>query len=140
MNGLPTRHGNAMASEPRYLLDTNICIFILDAALPQLRARLEQVEAGGLATSTIVLAELLRGANLDATEPRARLDALLTVVPALPFDDAAARAYARLPFRRARYDRLIAAHALSRGLTVVTANARDFADVPGLKVEDWTQA
>lgn len=128
-----------MAAEPRYLLDTNICIFILDAVSPLLRSRLEQVEAGGLATSTIVLAELLRGADLNAPEARARLDALLTVVPALPFDDDAARAYARLPFRRARFDRLIAAHALSRGLTVITANVRDFADVPGLAVEDWTQ-
>ncbi len=127
-----------MAAEPRYLLDTNICIFILDATLPQLRRRLEQVDEGALATSTIVLAELLRGTDLGSEFGMQLLQALLTVVPALPFDDGAALAYARLPFRRGRFDRLIAAHALSRGLTVVTANIRDFSDVPGLQVEDWT--
>lgn len=127
-----------MAAEPQYLLDTNICIFILDATLPQLRQRLEAVDEGTLATSTIVLAELLHGTDLGSEDEMLRLQSLLTVVPALPFDEAAARVYARLPFRRGRFDRLIAAHALSRGLTVVTANARDFSDVPGLQVEDWT--
>jgi tRNA(fMet)-specific endonuclease VapC len=57
----------------------------------------------------------------------------------LPFDDAAARAYARMPFRRGRFDRLLAAHALSLDATVVTNNLSDFADIPGLKVEDWTR-
>nr|WP_310522348.1 type II toxin-antitoxin system VapC family toxin [Polymorphobacter sp.] len=128
-----------MAAEPRYLLDTNICIFILDAAIPQLRHRIEQMDEGALATSTIVLAELLLGTDIDSPAATQRLQSLLAVVPALPFDDTAARAYARLPFRRGRFDRLIAAHALSLGLAVVTANIRDFADVPGLQVEDWTQ-
>jgi len=59
-------------------------------------------------------------------------------VPVLDFDLAAARAYATLSFRRASFDRLIAAHALSRGLIVVTDNERHFADVPGLIVENWT--
>lgn len=129
-----------MAVEPRYLLDTNICIFILDATIPRLRQRLEGVESGALATSTIVLAELLRGADLASTAELARLEALLAVVPALPFDDAAARAYAALQFRRGRFDRLIAAHALARGLTMVTANVQDFAGIDGLVVEDWTRA
>jgi tRNA(fMet)-specific endonuclease VapC len=47
-------------------------------------------------------------------------------------------AYAQLPFKRASFDRLIAAHAVSQDLIVVTGNAKDFADVPGLKVENWT--
>jgi tRNA(fMet)-specific endonuclease VapC len=58
----------------------------------------------------------------------------------LPFDEAAARAYARLPFKRARFHRLLAAHALSIGAAVVTGNVTDFADIPGLQVEDWTTA
>lgn len=128
-----------MAIEQRYLLDTNICIYILDAARPSLRIKLEQQQQGSLATSTIVLAEILRGTDLADRQAMARLDALLAIVPALPFDAAAAEAYARLPFRRGRFDRLIAAHALSRGLTVVTANPVDFVDVPGLAVEDWMQ-
>jgi tRNA(fMet)-specific endonuclease VapC len=128
-----------VAVEPRYLLDTNICIYILDAARPSLRLKLEQQPLGSLATSTIVLAEILRGTDLADRWVMARLDALLAVVPALPFDATAAEAYARLPFRRGRFDRLIAAHALSRGLAVVTANPVDFLDVPGLNVEDWMQ-
>jgi len=54
------------------------------------------------------------------------------------FDKAAVREFERLPFRRARFDRMLAAHALSIGATVVTANLGDFGDVPGLQVEDWT--
>jgi tRNA(fMet)-specific endonuclease VapC len=56
----------------------------------------------------------------------------------VPFDEAAARTYARLPFKRARFDRLLAAHALSIGATVITNNEIDFADVPRLMVENWT--
>jgi tRNA(fMet)-specific endonuclease VapC len=123
----------------RYLLDTNICIYILDAALPSLRIKLEQQPLGSMATSTIVLAEILRGTDLAERSALSRLDALLRIVPALPFDAAAAEAYARLPFKRGRFDRLIAAHALSQDLTVITANLDDFADVPGLKAEDWMQ-
>lgn len=128
-----------VASELRYLLDTNICIYILDAARPSLRVKLEQQPLGSLVTSTIVLAEILRGTDLTDRNALSRLDALLRIVPALPFDARAAEAYARLPFRRGRFDRLIAAHALSLGLTVITANLDDFADVPGLAAEDWMQ-
>lgn len=128
-----------VASELRYLLDTNICIYILDAARPSLRVKLEQQPLGSLVTSTIVLAEILRGTDLTDRNALSRLDALLRIVPALPFDARAAEAYARLPFRQGRFDRLIAAHALSLGLTVITANLDDFADVPGLAAEDWMQ-
>ena len=44
----------------------------------------------------------------------------------------------KLPFKRGSFDRLIGAHALSLGLTLITANQRHFADMPGLKVENWT--
>ena len=135
----PTKTSARVAIELRYLLDTNICIYILDAARPSLRVKLEQQPLGSLATSTIVLAEILRGTDLADRQAMARLDALLRIIPALPFDAAAAEAYAGLPFRRGRFDRLIAAHALSQGLTIVTANPIDFADVPGLVVENWMQ-
>ena len=63
---------------------------------------------------------------------------IIEQVAVLPFDQAAASIYAELSFKRAGYDRLIAAHAMALGLIVATANVRDFADVPGLRVEDWT--
>lgn len=128
-----------MAAEPRFLLDTNICIYILDAVRPALRARVEAADIGALVTSTIVVAEVLRGIAVDDEHTLTKLHALLAQAPAMPFDVAAAQAYARLPFARGRFDRLIAAHALSLGLVVVTANPRDFSDIAGLAVEDWTQ-
>lgn len=128
-----------MAAEPRYLLDTNICIYILDAAKPGLRVRLEAADTGSLATSTVVLAEVLRGIAVEDHRTMRQLRALLELAPALPFDERAAFAYAGMPFARGRFDRLIAAHALSLDLTIVTANPRDFIDLDGLRVEDWTQ-
>jgi tRNA(fMet)-specific endonuclease VapC len=65
------------------------------------------------------------------------LGPFLAEVLVLSFDSEAARIYATIPFRRASYDRLIAAHALALGLTVITGNVKHFADVPGLKVENW---
>src|SRR3546814_11281224 len=66
------------------------------------------------------------------------LEAFIEAIPLLPFDEAAAREYARLPFKRARFDRLLAAHASSLGVAIITNNESDFADVPGLAVENWT--
>ena len=66
------------------------------------------------------------------------VEQFVKVVPVLPFDEAASLAYASLPFRRARFDRLIAAHALSLGAIIVSNNGADFADVPGLVLENWT--
>ncbi|HYZ49124.1 MAG TPA: PIN domain-containing protein, partial [Sphingomonas sp.] len=63
----------------------------------------------------------------------------LASVEVFPFDAAAARTYARLPFRGGSFDRLIAAHALALGLVLVTNNERDFVDVPNLLVENWTK-
>jgi tRNA(fMet)-specific endonuclease VapC len=75
--------------------------------------------------------------GIRSPEEIANAEAFFAVVEVLPFDKVAARTYATMPFRRARFDRLIAAHALSLDLTLVTANVRDFADVPGLRVENW---
>ena len=71
------------------------------------------------------------GANLGA------VTALFEQVPVQPFDQKAALQYAGLPFRRRSFDRLIAAHALSLDAILVTNNEADFADVPGLKIENW---
>lgn len=123
-------------TSPRWLLDSNIGIYLLQGNAPNALRRLNACPLGSVVTSSICLAEMLIG--LRAKEAQT-LDRLLTMIGVLAFDDAAAHAYATLTFRRASYDRLIAAHALSRGLTIVTANPVDFADVPGLAVEDWMQ-
>jgi tRNA(fMet)-specific endonuclease VapC len=122
----------------KHLLDSNILIGIAIAANNRLRANVAACDAGDLATSAISFAEVAYGSMRGKPPLLNNLRALIEEVEVLPFDDAAALVYANLPFKRASYDRLIAAHALSLGLTVVTDNEADFADVPGLMVENWT--
>jgi tRNA(fMet)-specific endonuclease VapC len=100
--------------------------------------RIAASEEGSIAMSVISFAEIALGSNVGKPPPPEALEAFIRAIPLLTFDEPAAREYARLPFKRARFDRLLAAHALSIGATVVTNNAEDFADVPGLKVENWT--
>lgn len=120
-----------------YLLDSNICIYLLKNLSPVLTGRIRQQEEGTLFISSISYAEVGLGAREKPEEQRA-LERFVADVPIVAFDADAARIYAGLTFRRARFDRLIAAHALSLGQTLVTNNERDFADVPGLTVENWT--
>jgi tRNA(fMet)-specific endonuclease VapC len=124
----------------KYLLDSNIIIMTVMAMSEPLQRRLAQCDEDELVTSSIAYAEVAYGAVRGKPPAFAQLQAFVEEVPILGFDYKAALAYASLPFRRASYDRLIAAHALSHGLTVVTDNEADFADVTGLSVENWTRA
>ena len=126
-------------TEPRFLLDSNICIYLLEGKSDATRDRLQRCVPGEVVTSAVVLAEIVRGIDPEDRSALAAASRFFTLIAALPFDRAAAEYYAKIPFRRGRFDRLIAAHALALGLTVVTANEADFADVPGLRVENWTQ-
>lgn len=123
----------------RFLIDSDLAIFSMGgAANSRLNQRLADCEPGDLSISAISFAEVALG-TWNGKPPRQDvLDAFVAVIPIVEFDEAAARAYARLPFKRARFDRLLAAHALSIGATVVTNNEADFEDVPGLLVENWT--
>jgi tRNA(fMet)-specific endonuclease VapC len=125
-------------AEAVYLLDSSTCITLLQGRDARLRQRIESCHPKEMALSTIVVAEVMIGSQrLDRVD---EAEALVNAFAILPFDEAAARAYAKLPFKRGSFDRLIAAHAVSLGLTVVTANLRDFQHVPGLRVEDWSAA
>ncbi|ATE63391.1 type II toxin-antitoxin system VapC family toxin [Rhizorhabdus dicambivorans] len=122
----------------RYLIDTNCCIFLFAGGYQALADRISALDKDEVGLSAIVYAELALGsANGKEPSPSA-LDRLIRIFPVLPFDEAAARAYALLPFKRGSFDRLLAAHALTLDLTLITNNERDFADIPGLKVENWT--
>jgi len=123
----------------RYLIDANCVIFALANAASPVTRRIAESEPGSLAISAITFAEIALGSHRGKPPPPEALDALLAAVPLVPFDEPAARLYATLPFSRGRFDRLLAAHALSLGATIVTNNGADFADVPGLVIEDWTQ-
>lgn len=123
-------------ADPLFLFDSNICIYLLKGASDVVRHRVEDCAPGELVTSAVAFAEVMVGVrSLEAT---ARAEVFFELVAVLPFDRRAADSYAMLPFKRARYDRLIAAHARALDLTLVTANTKDFNDIPGLKVENWT--
>lgn len=126
-----------------YLLDTNVCIDFLVSPTEALIARLDQ-HFGHLAVSTITVAELRVGKQMS-TDPKGdeeRLNTFLAGLDVRHFDETAAAEYGGLiratVVARKSFDRLIAAHALALGLVLVTNNEKHFADVPGLKVENWT--
>lgn len=122
-------------AEPLFLIDTNICIYLLDGRGEHVRDKFETYTRGQLVTSAIVRAEVMLGA--EARGQRDRAEALFAQIEALPFDAKAADAYAAIPFYRGSLDRFIGAHAISLGLTLVTNNESDFDDIPGLKIENW---
>lgn len=131
----------------RYLLDTNIIIYTMKRRPPQVAARFAERRADELCLSSISLAELLFGAA-KSQQPAKALEAIASLGQALdiaPFDDAAAQAYGPLRAELERQgrpigalDTLIAAHALALDATLVTHNVNEFARVPGLRVEDWS--
>lgn len=126
-----------------YLLDTNVCIDFLLRPTPSLISKLD-VNFGQLVVSTITVAELRVGKR-TSTDPKSddrRLNEFLAGLDVRSFDEAAALEYGNL-FRssgvdRKSFDRLIGAHAIALGVTLVTNNVKHFADVPGLVVENWT--
>ncbi|WPL16093.1 tRNA(fMet)-specific endonuclease VapC [Thiorhodovibrio winogradskyi] len=129
----------------RYLLDTNICIYIMQHQSASVAARFETLKRGDVGMSIITYAELRAGIEKNA-DTKAHNEKALELfeqrVPYLPFSQAAANAYgvlrAAVPDRRRNaMDRLIAAHALSIQAILVTNNELDFEDYPGLVVENW---
>ena len=120
------------------MLDSNVVIALVMNADAGVVTRAAGCDEGDMVTSAVAYAEVAYGSLSDRPPHFDQLQAFVEEVPVLDFDYKAALAYARLPFRRASYDRLIAAHALSQDLTVVTDNVKHFADIPGLKVENWT--
>lgn len=129
----------------RYLLDTNICAHLIQRHPPGLLRRFQEFDYGDLVISVVTLAELRHGVERDPStkrEAEQALDDLLTYLPVLPVDNTVAVQYgifaaAVRDRRRDALDRLIAAHASSLGLTLVTNNEADFRDYPGLMVENW---
>lgn len=130
---------SSSVTEPLFMLDANCCIYLIEKLSPPLRARMERCPPGSVITSAIVFAEVGKGTDWGNEEAAALVNDFFDVVTIIPFDRAAARRYGDLPFARHRLDRLIAAHALALNVTLVTANVRDFANIPHLTVENWTR-
>ena len=133
--------------KPRYMLDTNICIYLMKHQPPEVAERFAQCFVGDVVMSAITLAELEYGVSCSGpaeAQNRLTLDSLLEDILALPFESQAAKAYgpvrqATRERKRDALDKLIAAHAIALDATLVTNNEADFAGYPGLRVENWVK-
>lgn len=129
---------------PRYMLDTDTVSYAIRGQ-GEVAARLLERQPSELCISSITLAELRFGAEAKRSEKlRRAIRAFVTDVRVLPFDASAAERFALIGAALGRrgepigaLDTLVAAHALSLGLTVVTNNTKHFRRVPGLVVENW---
>jgi tRNA(fMet)-specific endonuclease VapC len=132
---------------PRYMLDTNICIYLMKRQPPAVAARFAACRQGDVVLSAITYAELEYGVVCSgdkAAANRAALEALVAVLPVAPFDAEAAGHYgdiraATRERTRDALDKLIAAHARAAGCILITNNVRDFVGYPGLVVENWVE-
>ena len=130
----------------RFLLDTNICIYIRQKRPPEVLRRFQRLAVGDAAISVITYGELLCGAERSVARAASlqRLRSLVSLLPALPIPVEAGEAYGEI---RAALEQVgqtignndlwIAAHARALGLTLVTNNEREFKRVPGLTVDNW---
>jgi len=132
--------------EPRFLLDTNICIYVRRQKPEKVLRRFRALRQGEAALSVITFGELLYGAakSVQRAEALERLEELAHLLPVLPLPEAAAEAYGIMRAELERKgemignnDLWIAAHAKAAGLTLVTNNEREFRRVRGLKLQNW---
>ena len=129
-----------------YLLDTNMCIYIMKNSFPAATKHLLSLSPDEVSVSSVTLFELEYGAAKSNWGARTRenLYAFLSPFSIIPFDAGDAACAGRLRAELAAqgspvgpYDIQIAAQALARDLTVVTHNTGEFSRVQGLKIEDW---
>ena len=131
--------------KPRFMLDTNICIYLMKHHPPEVAERFAACFVGEVLISAITLAELEHGVACSGhalKQNRKALVGFLEDVVVADFGRDAAAAYGPARYatrerRRDALDKLIAAHALALGVTLVTNNEADFANYPGLTVENW---
>jgi tRNA(fMet)-specific endonuclease VapC len=131
---------------PRYMLDTNMCIYLMKNQPEQVACRFARCHVGDVVMSAITYAELEYGvaASANPKKDRAALAALVEDIPVASFNISAGVAYGpiRLATRTSKQDhldKLIAAHAVSLGVTLVTNNVKDFARYPEVRTENWLE-
>lgn len=129
-----------------YMLDTNICIYAIKNKPEQVLEKLKQNLSNGICISAITLAELQHGVEKSMNPEKNSMALLqfLSILDILPFDDLAAVEYGKIcAYLQKRgtpigtMDMLIAAHAKTENLIIVTNNVREFERVPNLKIENW---
>lgn len=131
----------------KYMLDTNICIYLINHRPAHVRHRFEAHPIGDIGISVITACELAYGVSKGGSaRNRAALETFLLPLEIAAFDDAAIWRYAGLRAELERggqpigaLDTQIAAHAITLGCTLVTNNTREFARIGGLVLENWTE-
>jgi len=133
----------------RYMLDTDICSYVMKRSNDLLLKRLQKVPVSDVCVSVVTKSELLYGVEVSPRrqQDEAALNAFLGYVEVLEFPDRASSHYAEIRAHLKKLgtmiggnDLFIAAHARSLGLTLVTHNTREFGRVPRLAMKDWTIA
>ncbi len=131
----------------KYLIDTNICIYIMNKRPAGIIEKFKQFELGDVGISTITVSELQYGVakSIHRKENQQRLEQFMAPLEILAYDEMAAEVYGDIRFHLEKYgqpigplDVLIAAHALSKNLILVTNNDKEFKRVKNLQVENWT--
>lgn len=132
----------------KYMLDTNICIFVIKHKPEYVIKRFMEHDPSEICISSITYAELVHGVEKSQAKEKNRiaLTLLLAKIQIIPFDSMAAQVYGMVKADLQRQgtpigplDTLIASHAKALDLTLVTNNTREFMRVEGLKLEDWVQ-
>ena len=130
----------------KFMLDTNICIFIIKNKPENVIKKFMECEPGDICISSITYAELVHGVEKSKSRQKNQiaLAVFLSEIQIIPFDDLAAQVYGVIKTNLQQkgtpigpLDTLIAAHAKSLNLTLVTNNTREFSRVDGLMIEDW---
>lgn len=130
----------------KYMLDTNICIYIIKKKPEKVFQRFRMLKAGDVCISSITLAELEYGVQKSEYKERnsIALTCFLAPVDILAFNDMAALEYGRIRADLEKsgnaigsYDLLIAAHCLAEDLTLVSNNTAEFQRIAGLRLENW---
>lgn len=130
-----------------YMLDTNICIYIINARPPAVLARFRKEHLGSIGISSVTAAELAFGvAKSGSARNHEALEMFLATLEIMPFDASTIWHYGEL---RAELDRrgqpigaldtMIAAHALAANTILVTNNTREFVRVPALRLQNWAE-
>lgn len=132
----------------KFMLDTNICIYIIKQKPVKVLKRFTQYSPGDILISSVTIAELRYGAekSLHVRQNHEALSGFIVPLEIADFDEKAAEEYGKVRAHLEKkgqtigsMDMLIGAHALSIGATLVTNNIKEFKRISGLKIENWTK-
>ena len=131
-----------------YLIDTNICIYIMNNRPPEVIKKFKEKDAGQIGISSITVSELYYGVSKSKYQKKnlQRVEEFLTPFEILSYDESASKIYGHIRVQLEKsgdsigaLDLLIAAHALSLNLVLITNNEKEFNRIKSLKLENWVK-